>query len=98
MVLRVFEIYGMGWMIAFALSLVHFYRKNTAGDMFAKIEGEIEKEPELRKHYDENIHGSRTKMRMFIPLLIIALSFALSSLWPLVLGFRLYGLVRHHGE
>ncbi len=46
--IRVFEVYGAGWMIAFAFALVHFYRKNAAGELFASLKDEMEKDPEVR--------------------------------------------------
>jgi hypothetical protein len=92
---RIFEVYGAGWMIAFALSLVRFYRKNSAGELFANIKTEIEKNPELLDHYENNIHGSRTKTHAYITLAIIAIAFALSSLWPFVVLLRTYHLIHH---
>jgi hypothetical protein len=93
--IRVFEIYGAGWMAAFTLALVHFYRKNVAGELFLGVKSEIEKSPELKDHFDSNIHDSKTKVHAYIVLGIIAVAFALSSLWPFVLGLRLYHLVAH---
>jgi hypothetical protein len=89
---RVFEFYGAGWMIAFVLILLHFYRKNAAGEMFANLKDKIEEDPELRHHYENNVHGARTKVSVLISLCIIAISFALASLWPFALGIRLYNL------
>ncbi len=88
------EVYGVGWAIAFVLALVHFYRKNAAGELFAGLKNEMEKNPELKDHYENNVHNSRTRVHVYITLGIIAIAFALSSLWPFVLGLRLYNTVR----
>lgn len=92
--IRVFEVYGAGWMIAFALALVHFYRKNAAGELFAGLKDEIEKNPELKDHYENNVHNSRSRVHVYIVLGIIAMAFALSSLWPFAIGLRLYHFSR----
>jgi len=101
-VVTAIEVYGVGWFVAFMFQAIEFYRRNAAGELMAGFEKEASKDPEMLQHYAENHHGIRTKIKIFLPLGILAIAFAISSLWPLIVVIRagafVHGLLHRHDD
>jgi len=82
-------IYALGWFLYAAWLLVGMYRRGDMKGMEEKFVSELKQDPEAMAHYEKDVHGIRTKMRIYMPALPILLAFMLASVWPLVVLVRL---------
>jgi hypothetical protein len=93
------EAYTAVWMLSFAYMCVESYRKKTINEIVGKFEesmGSGGENSNLAADYENDTQKIRTKLGFYMPMIVIAFLFALSSLWPLAVAFRLYGALRLH--
>lgn len=86
--------YATGWFLTAAYFVVKMYRGKDMAKIEAGLAEKLQDDPELAAHFEDDVHGSRTKVRMLLAILPILLSFAIASLWPIVWGLKLATTLR----
>ncbi len=80
-------IYATVWFVYSTWFIIKQYRSGELKGFESKITAKID-DPEMIAHYEQNIHGIRTKMQLVVALLPILLAFMLGSVWPLIVVIR----------
>jgi hypothetical protein len=82
-------IYVAGWLLTAMNFAVKLYREGTILEAEEKISSEIT-DPEMITHYENNVHGIRTKMRVLLAAIPVLFAFMFGSIWPLVWLVKLW--------
>jgi hypothetical protein len=91
---RFAAIYATGWFLTAAYFVVGMYRRKDMANFESALADKLQDDPELAAHFEDDVHGSRTKVRMLLAIMPIFLLFALASLWPAVWGLKLATALR----
>lgn len=86
--------YATGWFLTAAYFIVKMYRSKDMAKIEAGLADKLQDDPELAAHFEDDVHGSRTKIRMLLAIMPIFLSLAIASLWPAVWGLKLASTLR----
>jgi hypothetical protein len=97
-------IYVTGWFCYGVWFAISIYRSESLNGAEAKLRAKIDDEPdtvartEAIAHWENNIHGIRTKIRIILPAVPIVFAFMIGSVWPLVLAIRIATTIASRGD
>jgi hypothetical protein len=81
-------IYAIGWFLYASYFAISMYMQGELKDVEASILKKVENDPEAIAHYENDVHGIRTKLHIILPALPILLAFMMGSVWPLAIALR----------
>ena len=87
-------VYAIGWFVSAAVMMISMYRSQEVKDIGSKLKARMDEDPEMAAHWNDNVHGIRTRVALITAALPILIAVTFSSIWWLWWTIRLVSEVR----